>query len=81
MHVNEFVQSRFLDGSSQIIQYQIVHVPTYLGVAGKLTISLDIFGQISVEFFLHQLSRGCFFTQLTFGNCVKIPRLEKYTQA
>jgi hypothetical protein len=26
------------------------------GVAGKLEISLDFFGQVSVEFFLHQLS-------------------------
>ena len=43
------------------------------GVAGKLKISLDFFGQISVEFFLHQLScKVVSFTQLTFGNCVKV---------
>ena len=33
-------------------------------------IPLDFFGQILVEFFLHQLSRSWFFTQLTFGNRV-----------
>ena len=66
MHVNEFVQSRFLDGSSQIIQYQIVHVPTYLGVAGKLTISLDIFGQISVEFFSTPTFPKLFFYPINF---------------
>jgi hypothetical protein len=49
----------------------------HLGVMNKLEISLNFFGQIWVEFFLHQLSQSCFFTQLTFGNCVKIPNFGK----
>ncbi len=46
------------------------------GVAGKLKISLDFFDRFQLSF-LHQLSQSWFFTQLTFGNCVKIPNFGK----